>query len=116
MTARNTIERCGRGPVAKARACSISWAMPVRIVDRAIVDAVAVGVGLADAEMVPVRGVDHRLVRARVVPGSRPTTLCEVMTSVLASRLTLRLAFSGTGLKSLRLAAALARRSRGPRA
>ncbi len=35
------------------------------VVDRAIVDAVAIGVGLADAEMVPVRGVDHRLVRAR---------------------------------------------------
>ena len=33
------------------------------IVDGAIVDVVAVGVGLADAEMVPVRRVDQRLVR-----------------------------------------------------
>ena len=35
------------------------------VVDRAIVDAVAIGVGLADAEMVPVGGVDDRLVGPR---------------------------------------------------
>ena len=33
-----------------------------RIVERAIIDAVAIGVGQADAEMVMVRGVDDRLV------------------------------------------------------
>src|SRR6185369_12541369 len=34
-----------------------------RVVDGAIIDIVAVGVGLPDAEMVPVRRVDDRLVR-----------------------------------------------------
>src|SRR5678815_3662162 len=42
----------------------------------------------------------------RDVPRTMPTTLCEVMTSVRASPRTLRVAFSGTGRKSRRRAAA----------
>ena len=61
-----------------------------RVVDRAVVDAVAVRVGQADAEMVPVAGVDHRLVGTCVLPGRRPTTLFEeVMIAVLAASVAL---------------------------
>ena len=72
VTARKTTERSGRGSCAKARACSISVGDAGAVVDRAVVDAVAIGVGLADAEMVPVRACRSPSRPGGCVPARRP--------------------------------------------
>ena len=54
-----------------------------RIVERAIVDAVAVRVGQPDAEMIVVRGVDHRLVGTRLARQDARRRCSDVITSVL---------------------------------